>query len=351
MIGPAVAAACGIAFCCALGGCNLLRKFAIRKKLLDQPNERSLHQTPMPRLGGVAIVTAVCVGLAVLATVYRRGPERLTAAWLLSSLPIAALGLVDDLRPLSARARLFWQVAAATLFCVVAGIPPCLPVYGAVCAPIPPFISLAGGVLFIVATLNIFNFMDGMDGLAGVQAVGAALGIGYAFAAVHQMELTSLCALVAAASGGFLVSNAPPAKIFMGDTGSTFLGFTFAALAVAGADLRSRVPLPVFLLALAPFLRDGGSALMRRALRGESLWKAHREHLYQRAVISGCTQQSVLVVYGSWISAASVAAALAIAEDLQQLIGMGLGMVASLVLVRSWVSRSERVALRRSGRG
>jgi UDP-N-acetylmuramyl pentapeptide phosphotransferase/UDP-N-acetylglucosamine-1-phosphate transferase len=249
---------------------------------------------------------------------------------------------VDDLRPLRVGARLLLQFACAGVFCVLAGIPHGISLVAPAVLALPPALSLVLWSFFIVAVLNIFNFMDGMDGLAGTQAVGAALGIGAAFALSHQPALAALCALIAAASAGFLFQNVPPAKIFMGDAGSTFLGFSFAALAVIGADLEPAMPAPVFALALAPFLLDGTMTLLRRAFRGEPVWEAHRTHLYQRAVTSGRTHHDVLVVYALWIAGGAAAAVCAARGGGESLAALVVGALLTLYAILVWVRRLER---------
>jgi UDP-N-acetylmuramyl pentapeptide phosphotransferase/UDP-N-acetylglucosamine-1-phosphate transferase len=320
----------------------VLRTFSLRWSLLDRPNERSLHKTPVPRLGGVAIALATWFGLGTVHALQRSMPGKFEIAWLVTSALVAALGLVDDLRPLRASARLLLQVACAALFCLLAGIPRGISLVAPLTIVLPPAISFALWVLFIVAVLNLFNFMDGMDGLAGTQALGAALGIGGAFAVSHQPSLVALCALLAAASAGFLVHNFPPAKIFMGDAGSTFLGFSFAALAVIGADQEPGLPVSTFAFALAPFLLDGTLTLARRAFRLEPIWKAHRTHLYQRAVTAGRSHRDVLVVYAIWIAFGAVAAICAARGGGNTLAILALGALTTLAAVLAWVWRLER---------
>jgi Fuc2NAc and GlcNAc transferase len=343
---PLLAVGCALAFCGALAGCSALRAFSLRRNLLDHPNGRSLHSVAVPRLGGVAIASATWLALFAFHTLRGSAPGKLELAWLITSFPIAALGLVDDLRPLRAGTRLLLQFACAGVFCVLAGIPRGVSLVPPTVLALPPALSLVLWSFFIVAVLNIFNFMDGMDGLAGTQAFGAALGIGGAFALSHQPAIAALCALIAAASAGFLFHNFPPAKIFMGDAGSTFLGFSFAALAVIGADLAPAVPSPVFAFALAPFLLDGTMTLIRRALRGEPVWKAHRGHLYQRAVTAGRTHQEVLIVYACWIAVAGGTAITIVPVTPIKVVAFALQTTAAFLLILGWVTRLERLVPR-----
>jgi UDP-N-acetylmuramyl pentapeptide phosphotransferase/UDP-N-acetylglucosamine-1-phosphate transferase len=339
---PLLAAGCAVAFCGAVAGCSLLRTFSLRRGLLDRPNERSLHSTPVPRLGGVAIALATWLGLGTVHALQRSMPGKFEVAWLVTSSLVAALGLVDDLRPLRASARLLLQVACAVLFCLLAGIPRGISLVAPTMIVLPAAISFALWVFFVVAVLNLFNFMDGMDGLAGTQALGAALGIGGAFAVSHQLPYVALCAVLAAASAGFLVHNFPPAKIFMGDAGSTFLGFSFAALALIGADLEPGLPVSTFAFALAPFLLDGTLTLLRRVLKFEPIWKAHRTHLYQRAATAGRTHHDVLVAYALWIAAGAAAAVCAARGGRNALAVLALGALTALAAVLAWVWRLER---------
>lgn len=334
---------CAIAFCGASAGSLAMRALSQRKNLLDRPNERSLHTVPVPRLGGVAIASAIWLALLTFHALRGSTPDKLEHAWLIISFPIAVLGLVDDLLSLPAGIRLLLQCAFAGLFCLAAGIPQGISLVAHSVIALPPALSLVLWSFFIVATLNIFNFMDGMDGLAGTQALGAALGIGGAFALSHQPSLAALCGLIGAASGGFLFNNFPPAKIFMGDAGSTFLGFSFAALAVVGANIKPAMPVTVFTLALAPFLLDGTFTLLRRAFRGDAFWKAHRMHLYQRAVTTGRSHHDVLNIYTLLIAVSTAAAICAADAGLGGFVGLSVYAAFVLLALLIWVRHLERV--------
>jgi UDP-N-acetylmuramyl pentapeptide phosphotransferase/UDP-N-acetylglucosamine-1-phosphate transferase len=205
---------------------------------------------------------------------------------------------------------------------------------------LPPAVTGAVLVVWIVGVLNITNFMDGMDGLAGSQVATAfgALAIVFASVAPGASAAATFSAGIAAASLGFLAHNAPPARMFMGDAGSTFLGYAYAGLAVLG--LSRGVPLAVSALAMSPFLLDGTFTLFRRALRGEKVWRAHRSHLYQRAVQTGLGHREVLLVYLAWMVFGG-AAALVGAEDGRTLLAGWAGSLAALVAVWRWVTGRE----------
>lgn len=211
---------------------------------------------------------------------------------------ISIVSLMDDRWGLSIGVRLVVHLLGATLLVIGAGLvlPPMeVPVLGPislgwVAAPIT--------VVFLVWMANLYNFMDGMDGFAGgMTVVGCGL-LGYLAWQAHHPVLCVIAILQSSATAGFLVYNLPPARIFMGDVGSVSTGFLVAALIVLGCrdgvyDLW--VPVIVF----SPFILDATVTLVRRALRHEKVWEAHRDHYYQRLVVAGWShRRTVLVEYG-----------------------------------------------------
>ena len=232
---------------------------------LDRPNERSLHERPVPRTGGIAVVIGALTSLAFGAN----------ALWLpiTLALALAAVSFVDDLRGVPTAARLAAHLGAAAVFVWY------------VLSPMHP-VALAALCVAIAWITNLYNFMDGSDGLAGGMAL---IGFGtYAAAAglVGDGALLVLNLALAAAALGFLVLNFPPAKIFLGDVGSVPLGFLAGALGIVG--WRDDVwPLWFPVLVFAPFIGDATATLLRRLVRGEKVWHAHREHYYQRLVRMG----------------------------------------------------------------
>ena len=286
---------CAFAFVAALLSCEAVRRFAMRRALLDKPNERSLHQTPTPRLGGVAIICGVVLGAAPL--VLGAGLE--VRVLLGGGLLIAVLGLVDDIKPLRASLRFVLQIAGAALLLWAIGLPK-LDVLPGVALNAPAWVVAIVLTIWIGGVLNIYNFMDGMDGLAGTQAVVTSAAHAVIFDRAGQSDLSSVAAILGASSSGFLAQNFPPARIFMGDAGSTFVGFVFAGLGVIG--MHHGVSLLALALPLSPFLLDGTFTILRRASRKEAVWRAHRTHLYQRAVQTGLAHREVLLVYAGWMA-------------------------------------------------
>ena len=293
LVGLAAAGFAGFAASAALVA--LLRRWASRRRLLDLPNERSLHSQPTPLGGGLAIVAVVVAGMGVcaLAGVVEATPALVALGG--GAILVAAVSWFDDLRGLPVVVRLSAHGAAAVALMVALA--------GAAAGRVPvstPAGQVACGFLalvWIVGLTNAYNFMDGIDGIAGTQAVVAGLGwvaLTWGSAGVE----TWLGLLLAAASLGFLVHNWPPAKIFMGDVGSAFLGFVFAALAIVGAQHDPRLAIAGVLL-VWPFVFDTSFTFLRRLRRGENVFQAHRSHLYQRLVLAGYSHRFVTCLYGA----------------------------------------------------
>lgn len=277
---------------------------AIRHALLDLPNDRSAHSVPKPRLGGVGVMTAFLLASIVLVAlgVVPAGAAIPVAA----TCVIALLGLVDDLRPLPARVRFAIQTAAAAA--VVATRYGVLPVAaGPLLGWLPSGVLAVVAVLWIVWLTNLYNFMDGIDGLAGGQALIAGLAIAAA-AGLHGAPATSALALaLAGASLGFLVLNFPPASIFMGDVGSTAIGFFFGCVPLLPEA--QPVSFDVVGVALVLFVLDATFTLVRRVAQGQRWYEAHRSHFYQRPLAFGVAHRKITVAsYGGFLVVGTLAA-------------------------------------------
>ena len=259
---------------------GLVRRYALSRAVLDLPNARSLHAVPVPRGGGLALLPPVL--LATLAETLSRGEGlRTTLVFIGGTGLLALLGWSDDQRPLSAKARFALQ------FCILG-----LCLYALWWAPASPF-GLACGLCLPVMVwfVNLYNFMDGSDGLAGSQALAGGLGVALLGTLEGMPGIALTGAALAGASAGFLYWNWSPAKIFMGDVGSYFLGGAFALLLLR-AGLAGSTPWP-WLLLFVPFVTDATCTLLWRMARGERFWQAHREHAYQRLILRGCSHQQV----------------------------------------------------------
>lgn len=293
---PGLAAAL-LAVACLLSwaGVGAIRRFAEQRELLDIPNQRSSHTRPTPRGGGLAIVIVTLVLTVVMAiglgqTNWLR-IGLLLAAWA----AVAIVSLVDDIRSLPNTIRFAMHAAAAVAVMVAVGH------FWRVELPMAGEVRLhaAGAVvafLWLTGLTNAYNFMDGIDGIAGSQAVVAGLIWGVAGWITGILLIAEIGLIIAGASLGFLRHNWPPARIFMGDVGSAFLGLSLASLAVVGAEIDPRLAL-LGVLVVWPFVFDAAFTFIRRALRRENVFTAHRSHLYQRLVIMGYEHGSVSLLY------------------------------------------------------
>lgn len=293
---------------------------------LDHPNERSLHERAVPRTGGIAILAGSATAFAF----------EVSALWLPIGLAAAlsAISFLDDIAGLPPIARLAGHVLAALAFAWFL----LTPVHPAV------FVLL---VLSVAWMTNAYNFMDGSDGLAGGMSV---IGFGaYALAAelAGAAALASLAVALAAASFAFLLSNFHPARIFMGDVGSIPLGFLAGALGITGWHEGAWGPaFPI--LVFSPFIADATLTLLRRLLRRERLWQAHREHCYQRLVLMGFGHRRVaLLAYLLMLAAATAGFLVREASAEIQLAALAAGALFYLILAarvdQLWV-RSVRAA-------
>jgi len=246
--------------------------WARHRNLIDTPNHRSSHDRPTPRGGGVALVGAFYVGLVELRWI--DAVQTATLLLLLTALPIAVTGFIDDVRTLSVRIRLLVQLfCAATFLFLLPELPP-LVIFG---YALPSPLTFALYLLGMVWLTNLYNFMDGIDGIAAGQAV--AVGILWTTVLSDASRATSL--LLAAAALGFLKYNFPPARIFMGDVGSAFCGFIIGALTLIHAHETALSPL-FWLIPLAPFIADATITLTVRLCRQQRIGEPHRSHAYQR---------------------------------------------------------------------
>ncbi|SIT36301.1 Glycosyl transferase, family 4, conserved region [Paraburkholderia ribeironis] len=272
----------------ALGACAailwaLLTSGLAWRLATDIPNDRSLHTRPTPRVGGWGIVpvTVVLIWLAA------------PALWLpaLAAALLAALSQIDDRRGLPARIRFGGHAAAVAAL---------IAIYPAEV----PWWALAAMAVLLVWLVNLYNFMDGSDGLAGGMALFGFGGYAIAASVANHPDfaLALACVIVAGAAAGFLLFNFHPARIFLGDAGSIPLGFLAGALGYWG--WREGV-WPVWFPALcfAPFIGDASVTLLKRLVRGEKFWQAHREHYYQRLVQSGLGHASTAWIWYLFMAA------------------------------------------------
>lgn len=288
------------ALCALLTGA--MRWMALSRGLLDVPNERSSHTIVTPRGGGLAIVlimTVVLAGLVVLGRAALVAP----LALICGGIAVAGVGFLDDRQGVSVGVRLSVHVAAAVWAVYwIGGLPPLQ------LGDHSLYLGWVGNLLAVVAvmwTLNLFNFMDGIDGIAASEAAFVALAgavLGIVGGAPLDASLPGL--VLAAACGGFLLWNWPPAKIFLGDVGSGYLGYAIAVLTLTAGHERPAA-LWTWLILGGVFFVDATVTLVRRTIRGERVHEAHRSHAYQwlarRWASHGRVTVAVLLVDFLWL--------------------------------------------------
>lgn len=260
------------------------------REIQDVPNERSLHAAPIPRIGGIGMMIGI---LAAWAFVFS------ALAWwtVLPVLILFAVSLRDDMHGLPVVHRLSAHIAAAVILVAGSGL-------------------FAQGLLLALLALfaavwmtNLYNFMDGSDGLAGGMTFFGFTMYGIA-ALMHGSDAEAMLNFAISASAlGFLYYNVHPARVFMGDAGSIPLGFLAAAMGLRGWQL-GNWPLWFPVLVFSPFILDATVTLVKRTLRGEKIWQAHREHYYQRLVQIGWGHKNVALLFYALMFASGVSAVL-----------------------------------------
>jgi len=268
---------CVLMLSCCLTG--LLRRYALIHSLIDIPNARSSHDVPTPRGGGVAIVLSFLLIVPILSFMGAIDSHTMVA-YLGGGLLVALIGFADDHGHIAARWRLCGHfIAAAWILFWIGGLAPLIFPWGEVdlrwCGN---FLAL----LFLVWMLNLYNFMDGIDGLASVEAISTCGGACLIYMLAGNFHLVGLPLVISSAVGGFLMWNFPPAKIFMGDAGSGFLGIIIGAFVLQSAWSEGGF-FWSWLILLGVFVVDATWTLAYRMIRGEKIYQAHRSHAYQFA--------------------------------------------------------------------
>lgn len=313
----------------------LVERYAPGLGLMDIPNDRSSHTRPTPRGGGIAIVLGSGAGLLVALVIEESSLSPAAVAMLAAAGLVAGISLVDDLRSLAPVVRLGAHVVAALVVVGQLELPGEVDLPGLGTMPIRP-VALALAVVWIVAVTNIYNFMDGIDGLAAGQGLVAGASWGVAGLATADQFMAAAGFAIAASCAIFLARNWAPARIFMGDAGSAFLGFAFATLPLlASAGPAGGRAWPLGALVLLPFLFDATLTLLRRLRRRENVLQPHRSHLYQRLVVAGAPHAWVS---GMYIALAGWAALVGLGWALARWSAWGVacsvvGVAAALLLV------------------
>lgn len=278
-----------IALCSSLACALLIKRGGPR--FLDQPVSRSAHVHATPRGGGAGVVIAFYLFLVILGLLDQLSLIQL--AVLACALPVAVTGLIDDLRPLPVRVRLPLHLAAAAVALLLLGPVP-EPFFSGWLA-LPLWLQSLLLMLALVWLLNLYNFMDGIDTLAAGQALFVA-SIAGVMLWLQGDEIAWVCAGLAAATLGFMVWNVPPAKLFLGDVGSTFFGFVLGLIALL-THFDGTLSVWVWVLLMGGFIADTTCTLLLRAVRGHSVTEAHSTHAYQHLArrFGSHTQVSLLM--------------------------------------------------------
>lgn len=284
---PAVVSALLVAAAVSLAMQPVVCGWLVRRDLLDRPNHRSSHVEPVPRGGGIGISVGLLAGLGVGLQRAVTAQHVLAVSVALLCLCFAALGLVDDRRPLPAATRLVVQFGLAVFGVAVLAAALGTPRDTEVTVVVLTLV----GVLWIPAYTNAFNFMDGINGIAALQ--GIAAGAFYAWVAIGagRIEVALLAAATAGGCLGFLPWNLPRARLFMGDVGSYAVGSLLACTSLW--LFWQGTPLLLCVAPLTVFIVDTGWTLLRRLVSGRPVMRAHREHIYQQLADGGWSHQSV----------------------------------------------------------
>ena len=300
--------------------------YARRSGMVDRPDERHSHAVVTPRGGGIGIILALFIASTFL---IGSGDEVWSKCILPGLLVLALLGWQDDHASLSARLRFVIQLAVS--------------IYLVACAINNGWMQGVGSillaVLFLMWMTNLYNFMDGSNGMAGLQGVfgGAVLFGLFDSAGQHNLALASAC--VAASCAGFLPWNLGNARVFMGDVGSISLGFVFGALLVIGVG-NQVFSLPVALMVMLVFVTDSTLTLIRRILKREQWYNAHKQHLYQRLIARGWTHGRVALLYQA-INLALVVPGIVVAVNYPALAWV-VAMILILVFTIGWYQLIKR---------
>lgn len=273
----------------------IVKKIAVHVNALDMPNERKVHKVPMPRLGGLAIFGAFIIGYMLYGTVSTQMLSVLIGGFL-----IIITGIIDDIKPIKARYKFLAQIIAAIIVVVYGDLYfNNITLFGVV-FEFPTWLNIILSIFFVVACVNIINLIDGLDGLAAgistIYFITIAI-IGFVLNSLGGLDVI-LAVIMIGSTMGFLVHNFPPAKIFMGDTGSMFLGFMIAVIALLGYKVATMtsIIIPIILLSIPIF--DTLLAIIRRVLKGESIGTPDKEHLHHQLLrMTSSTRKTVIIIY------------------------------------------------------
>lgn len=274
---------------------KVLIKNAHKLGVIDHPKERSSHTTPTPRGGGMSFLIAFMMTSMLLITFQLINYVEFIP--LLICLPIVSLtGWFDDRSSLTARSRLFVQLICALFSLALITKFFALDIQASFLPIESQFILRTLAILFIIWCINLYNFMDGIDGLAGSQAIFIALALAGFSYIEGEYDFMYIHLTLAASVFGFIIFNWNPAKIFMGDVGSYFLGFYFACMGIL-QDIEGKIQLPTIGILMGPLIVDATYTLFARLLSGHKIFEPHKDHCFQHIVQKGKSHKQVATYY------------------------------------------------------
>jgi len=255
------------------------KRYSVKHNLIDIPNNRSSHTIPTPRGGGLSIV--IIFQLSLLIVLYQFGDNNeVMYSILTGGTLVSIIGFLDDHHHVPAKWRFSIHLVASVLALSLLSNIPSIPIFG-----FNIELSLFGIVFYsfvLVWLLNLYNFMDGIDGIAGIEAITVLIGAAIILASQGGSSDIVLLLILSACVAGFLIWNWPPAKIFMGDSCSGFLGFTIGLMAIStSSNELLNINLWSWLILLSVFVVDSTYTLIRRITKGDKWYEAHRSHAYQ----------------------------------------------------------------------
>lgn len=302
---------------------------AVRFNMMDVPNGRSSHSMATPRGGGLSFIVVFLIGMIYFAHNQDMSKEALFSI-IVPGFIIALVGFIDDLGHIPAKYRLMGHLVAGILALFFMHGAPSIHIYA---WDIPTGFALNTlFVLYVAWMINLYNFMDGINGLAGIEAISVCFSMAFIYASLSQSQLVTQPLLLGAGVLGFFFWNFPNAKIFMGDAGSGFLGFTLSFLSILSIGHDSRFFF-AWLILLGVFLVDSSYTLLFRLWRGDKIYQAHKSHAYQQAALKYSSHRyvtiAVLFINMIWLFPI---ACLVVWKYLDELLGLAIAYIPLIYL-------------------
>lgn len=309
----------------------IVKKIAVHINAIDVPNKRSVHTKPMPRLGGLAIFIAFLFGYIFYGDI-----DNQMISILIGSFILVLAGMIDDIKPIRARYKMIIQIVAALVVVFYGQIYFTEIQFAGIYLTFNQFFSYFLSAFFIVAITNAINLIDGLDGLAaGVSTIYfVTIGIiAFILNKVGGLDII-LTTILTGATLGFLVHNFPPAKIFMGDTGSMFLGFMVSVIALLGFKVATLTSLVIPILILSIPIIDTIFAIIRRLLNKQNIGEADKEHLHHQLLkLKLSSRSSILIIYVMNILFSAVSIFYILGDEHIAIVLYGIVLVIILIIV------------------